>query len=156
MNLNNEAKARALLARSPWSSQQDALQAWDEAVALLTADPGDGLPPIGSTVRIVSGGLRVWPDAEKFLGADCTLCAIFMTGDTQMVAVEHQADLVCCCFIADMVRTPEQLAAEVRLADIAELAQEMAGFIGREDPSEQHQKFAGYLIDHGWHKRPAP
>lgn len=74
------------------------------------------LPPLGSTVRIVSIGLPVWPVAEKFIGADCTLCAVFMTGDTQMVAVEHQADLVCCCFVADMVRTPEQAAAHKREA----------------------------------------
>lgn len=121
MNLNNETKARAILARSPWCSQQDALKAWDEAVALLKAEPGDGLPPLGSTVRIVSIGLSVWPDAEKFIGADCTLCAAFMTGDTLMVAVEHQADAVCCCFVADMVRTPEQAAVEERNSGIQTL-----------------------------------
>ncbi|SCW91908.1 hypothetical protein SAMN03159424_04392 [Pseudomonas sp. NFACC05-1] len=76
------------------------------------------LPPLGSTVRIVSIGLRIWPEAERFLGADCTLCAVFMTGDTLMVAVEHQAEAVCCCFVADMVRTPEQIAMEEREASI--------------------------------------
>lgn len=79
------------------------------------------LPPLDSTVRIVSIGLPVWPEAEKFFGADCTLCAVFMTGDTQMVAVEHQADGVCCCFRADMVRTPEQIASDEQKAAITEM-----------------------------------
>lgn len=142
MNLNNEAKAREILARSPWCSQQDALKAWEEAVALLKAEPGDGLPPLGSTVRIVSVGLRVWPDAEKFFGADCTLCAVFMTGDTQMVAVEHQADAVCCCFVADMVRTPEQAAEEERRQGIEDIWNAAHGCISKTSAGEIYN--AGY------------
>ncbi|WP_136474521.1 hypothetical protein [Pseudomonas sp. DG56-2] len=72
------------------------------------------LPAIGSTVRIVKIGLPIWPDAEQFIGADCTLCATFKTGDTLMVAVEHQEEGICCCFRAEMVRTPQQVEAEQR------------------------------------------
>lgn len=78
-------------------------------------------PAIGSTVRIVKIGLPIWPDAEQFIGADCTLCAVFMTGDTQMVAVEHQAYGICCCFQAAMVRTPEQAEAERLEAEISSM-----------------------------------
>lgn len=108
-------------------------------------------PPLGSTVRIVSIGLPLWPEAEKFFGADCTLCAVFMTGDTQMVAVEHQADGVCCCFVADMVRTPEQAAFEARDNAVQEmLAVWNAGFEG-------HVKDGLYaLYDAGYRKQVEP
>ncbi|WPE28089.1 hypothetical protein PshuTeo1_38240 [Pseudomonas hunanensis] len=38
------------------------------------------LPPLGSTVRIVKLGFDIWLEAEQFIGADCTLCAVFDTG----------------------------------------------------------------------------
>ncbi|WP_442108238.1 hypothetical protein [Pseudomonas sp. NUPR-001] len=57
-------------------------------------------------------GLPIWPEAEQFIGANCTLCAVFDTGGTWMVAVEHQEEGICCCFQARMVRTPEQAEAE--------------------------------------------
>lgn len=85
-------------------------ECWNDAVA--PDWDGQGLPPVGSTVRIVKNGQTLWPDAEQFIGADCTLCAVFKTGDTLMVAVEHQANCVCCCFQAAMVRTPEQERAK--------------------------------------------
>lgn len=160
MSFNNQAKAREILARSPWCSQQDALKAWDEAVALLSAPAtpwtGEGLPPSGSTVRIVNIGLPVWPEAEKFFGADCTLCAVFMTGDTQMVAVEHQADAVCCCFRADMVRTPEQIEQQELREALEELAPHIAGYMGRDDPGSVDVGLAAYLLDHGYRKQPSP
>ncbi|NVZ61231.1 hypothetical protein HX867_03975 [Pseudomonas gingeri] len=113
------------------------------------------LPPLGSTVRIVSIGLRIWPEAEKFIGADCTLCAVFMTGDTQMVAVEHQADCVCCCFVADMVRTPEQIEQQELREALEELAPHIAGYMGRDDPAAVDVGLAAYLLDHGYRKQPS-
>ena len=107
----------------------------------------NNLPPLGSTVRIVSIGLPVWPEAEKFFGADCTLYAVFMTGDTQMVAVEHQADAVCCCFRADMVRTPEQALAEEREAGITQM-REIIGSLNAHPFAE--------LWDAGYRKQVAP
>lgn len=104
-------------------------------------------PSLGSTVRIVSIGLPVWPEAEKFFGADCTLCAVFTTGDTQMVAVEHQADGVCCCFVADMVRTPEQALAEERQAGITQM-RELVGSLNTHPFAE--------LWDAGYRKQPLP
>ncbi|MNE88693.1 hypothetical protein D3C80_1860220 [compost metagenome] len=67
--------------------------------------------------------MKIWPDAEQFIGADCTLKAVFMTGDTQMVAVEHIENGVCCCFWASMVRTPEQVEAKERSAAADEIRQ---------------------------------
>lgn len=110
------------------------------------------LPELGSTVRIVSIGLKVWPDAEKFFGADCTLCAVFTTGDTQMVAVEHQADGVCCCFRSDMVRTPEQAAAEERDDFITTAVFETDS----ETPVEWRKAVIGELYDLGYRKQVAP
>lgn len=114
------------------------------------------LPPLGSTVRIVSIGLRIWPEAEKFIGADCTLCAVFMTGDTQMVAVEHQADAVCCCFVADMVRTLKQIERDKRIAEIEELSDELAGYEGIDGARARHHNLALHLVDQGYRKQPSP
>ena len=105
------------------------------------------LPQLGSTVRIVNIGLRIWPEAEKFIGADCTLCAVFMTGDTQMVAVEHQTDGVCCCFVAEMVRTPEEIEAEERIKS----AYAMCGIARSLSNGD-----AVALYDAGYRKKPAP
>lgn len=114
------------------------------------------LPPLGSTVRIVSIGLRIWPEAEKFIGADCTLCAVFMTGDTQMVAVEHQADAVCCCFVADMVRTLKQIEQDKRIAEIEALADELAGYEGIDGVRARHHNLALHLVDQGYRKQDSP
>lgn len=117
------------------------------------------LPQLGSTVRIVNIGLPVWSEAEKFFGADCTLCAVFMTGDTQMVAVEHQADAVCCCFRADMVRTPEQALSEERDKAIEELYFTINWNEGRDTwPIISSGRKADYAkaIDAGYRKQPAP
>lgn len=110
-----------------------------------------GLPPIESTVRIVPGDVKVWPDAEQFIGADCTLKAVFMTGDMRMVAVEHIENRVCCCFWAEMVRTPEQAAAEEMGKVIAEM---MAGL----DPFEQMAPLAvaEFLYAAGYRKQVKP
>ncbi|MCY1397753.1 hypothetical protein D9M71_127700 [compost metagenome] len=75
---------------------------------------GEGLPPVGSTVRVSKDGWEIWDVAEQFIGVDVTLVARFMTGDTEMVAVEHPVIRQCCCFRSDMIRTPEQIAAEER------------------------------------------
>lgn len=114
----------------------------------------NNLPPLGSTVRIVSVGLPVWPEAEKFFGADCTLCAVFMTGDTQMVAVEHQADAVCCCFVAEMVRTPEQAAAEAKQKEIRELAGLLSGH--DQHIAQQDMDMAAFLYSTGYRKQVSP
>ena len=89
---------------------------WLESPALHCQKVGRvyRLPPIGSTVRIDKGERVVWDSAEMFIGVDVTLVSTFMTGDTQMVAVEHPVEKVCHCFRADMVRTPEQIASTER------------------------------------------
>lgn len=114
---------------------------------------GEGLPPLESTVRIVPGDIKVWSDAEQFIGADCTLKAIFMTGDTQMVAVEHQENLVCCCFWASMVRTPEQIAAEERATAINEMC---SVFMRSADEGIRVDDCCKRLYDAGYRKQPAP
>lgn len=111
------------------------------------------LPPIESTVRIVTGGVVIWKEAERFIGADCTLKAVFMTGEQSMVAVEHQEDLVCCCFRAEMVRTPEQAKAEERMNKAIALYTAVMSHPGsslwhRLD-SERQEHFLS-LVDAGW------
>jgi hypothetical protein len=131
----------------------------EEQVAQMVAAPnsgpwnGEGLPPVGSTVRIVKDPkLPVWPQAEQFIGADCTLHAVFMTGDVQMVAVEHQEEFICCCFRASMVRTPEQIAAEERKLAIEDLAEELGGHWS-EEAKAPHREMAGYLYGIGYRKQ---
>jgi hypothetical protein len=74
-----------------------------------------GLQPIGATVRIVLNGLTIWKEAESFIGVDVKVVARFEISDVAMVVVQHP-DGACCCFRAEMVRTPEQWAAEEREA----------------------------------------
>ena len=112
------------------------------------------LPPLGSTVRIVKVGLPIWAVAEQFIGADCTLCAVFDTGGTLMVAVEHQEEGICCCFQARMVRTPEQVQAEARRIEIDDLAQEIAGYMGRDNPDGIDSNLAAYLYDQRFRRLP--
>ena len=107
-----------------------------QEVVLANIGKIDGLPPLESTVRIAPGDLKIWPDAEQFIGADCTLKAVFMTGEQRMVAVEHQEDLVCCCFRAEMVRTPEQAKAEEREKAV-DFMMEMTSSLGHSDVSKR-------------------
>ena len=113
------------------------------------------LPPLGSTVRIVKLGFDIWPEAEQFIGADCTLCAVFDTGGTLMVAVEHQQEGICCCFQARMVRTIEQIQAEAKLVEIDDLAQEIAGYMGRDNPDSIDNNLAAYLHDQRFRRLPS-
>lgn len=113
------------------------------------------LPPLGSTVRIVKVGLPIWPEAEQFIGADCTLYAVFDTGGTLMVAVEHQEEGICCCFQARMVRTPEQVQAEARQVEVDDLAQEIAGYMGRDAPFNIDNRLAAYLYDQRFRRLPS-
>ncbi|WP_282361436.1 hypothetical protein [Pseudomonas sp. PS01300] len=112
------------------------------------------LPPLGSTVTIVKIGLPIWPEAEQFIGANCTLCAVFDTDGTLMVAVEHQEEGICCCFQARMVRTPEQMQAEARQVGVDDLAHEIAGYMGRDDPYDIDNRLAAYLYDQRFRRLP--
>lgn len=114
--------------------------------SLLT---GEWLPELESTVRIVPGSTMIWDVAEQFVGVDCTLKAIFMTGDTQMFAVECIESGQCCCFWASMVRTPEQAKTEERAERIAEIAECMAEYKEVDTPNEKMMSLSTYLHDHG-------
>lgn len=130
-----------------WQDISDELPEY--AIAIEQNGIIEGLPPLESIIRIVPGNTTIWDVAEQFVGVDCTLKAIFMTGDTQMVAVEHIENGVCCCFWASMVRTPEQVKAEERAKRIAEIAACMAEYKMVEEPNEKMMSLSTYLHDHG-------
>lgn len=119
---------------------------------VMVSKPGD-LPPLESTVRIVPGDVTIWDVAEQFVGVDCRLKAVFMLGETQMVAVQNIGSGQCCCFWASMVRTPEQAKAEERAKAIAEIAACMAGYKDVEEPNEKMLSLSTYLHDHGFGMR---
>lgn len=112
---------------------------------------GEGLPPVGATVRIVLSGMSVWKDAEFFLGSDVKVVALFEISDGKMVVVQHP-DGACCCFRAEMVRTPEQIVAEEREKAVEEMLSfdeydpdKLLGMMSRED-------FCRALHDAGYRK----
>lgn len=155
MNLNNEAKAREILARSPWCSQQDALKAWDEAVALLHASPepwnGEGLPPVGTVCTIecetphkrwkkhVGEQVVIIAHSTGYEGNPTAVYKVLDAEDSEYHALREQA--------FRPIRTPEQIAAEER--DTA--VQEMREIAGSKNawPFEQ-------LYDAGYRKQPVP
>ena len=109
----------------------------------------EGLPPLESTVRIVPGDARIWDVAEQFVGVDCRLKAVFMLGETRMVAVECIESGQCCCFWASMVRTPEQAKAEEREERLIAMSHAYQDFTGESPNAAAHQAFraldlAGY------------
>lgn len=111
------------------------------------------LPPLESTVRIVPGNTVIWDVAEQFVGVDCRLKAVFMLGDTRMVAVENIGSGQCCCFWASMVRTPEQAKSEERMNKAIALYTAVMSHPGsslwhRLD-SERQEHFLS-LVDAGW------
>lgn len=109
---------------------------------------GEGLPPLESTVRIVPGNTVIWDVAEQFVGVDCRLKAVFMLGETRMVAVECIESGQCCCFWASMVRTPEQAKEEEREAGIEKLLDWVAAQT-KVDRSEVYRKNWAVLYDAG-------
>ncbi|QXZ11698.1 hypothetical protein KVQ82_16530 [Pseudomonas sp. AO-1] len=148
MNLNNEAKAREILARSPWCSQQDALKAWDEAIALLNAAPepwnGEGLPPVGAEIEAMMRRNMhddyAWHRAKVVHGA-----LPHSPGEVLVFGLETTSP----SWVDEFrpIRTPEQIAAEER--DTA--VQEMREIAGSKNawPFEQ-------LYDAGYRKQPVP
>lgn len=79
---------------------------------------GKGIPPIGFVVEIRKSGWGIRETAEAFIGVPVHVRAHFKTGTgCDMIAVDGGSDLGCEVFRADMavpVRTPEQIAAELR------------------------------------------
>lgn len=109
---------------------------------------GEGLPLVESIIRIVPGLTPIWDVAEQFVGVDCRLKAVFMLGETQMVAVECIESGQCCCFWASMVRTPEQIAEEERYKEIEQLAAIISAFCDP-DPIDS-SGLAGVIYYAGW------
>lgn len=140
MNLSNESKAREILARSPWCSQQDAMKAWDEAVALLNApaEPwtGEGLPPVGSHVVVHDDGSLIYGQGESGeVLAHVDGCAV--------IRMSYGLG----CFLPRCLRTTEQIAAEEKAAAIKEM-QRVVGSLNLE-PFQ-------CLYDAGYRKQTAP
>lgn len=152
MNLINESKAREILARSPWCSQQDAMKAWDEAVALLNApaEPwtGKGLPPVGIEIeammrRSMHDGYA-WQRAKVVHGplpGSEGEVLVFCLETTSPAWVDEFRP----------VRTPEQIAAEERQAGTQALLDTF------------NANFEGHVLDGlsaiwdaGYRKQPSP
>ncbi|WP_085701939.1 hypothetical protein [Pseudomonas sp. B15(2017)] len=152
MNLNNEAKAREILARSPWCSQQDALKAWDEAVALLSAAPapwdGKGLPPVGAEIEAMMRRNMhddyAWHRAKVVHGA-----FPLSPGEVLVFALETTSP----AWVDEFrpIRTPEQIAQQEREAAIEEMdAVFSSNFEGHRKDGLQA------LYDAGYRKQSAP
>lgn len=132
MSSNNQEKAREILARSPWCSQQDAMKAWDEAVALLNAPPepwtGEGLPPVGIEIEAMMRRNMLdgyaWHRAKVVHGplpGSEGEVLVFCLETTSPAWVDEFRP----------VRTPEQIAFEARDNTVKEmLAVWNAGFEG--------------------------
>lgn len=76
---------------------------------------GEGLPPVGTKVTIETNGLRIWKEAEVFIGRTSEVVATFKLIESDMVVVYLEEENACCVFRACMCRlpkTPEQLKAE--------------------------------------------
>ena len=148
MSFNNQAKAREILARSPWCSQQDALKAWDEAVALLNApaEPwtGEGLPPVGIEIEAMMRRNMhddyAWRRAKVVHG-----CIPGSEGEVLVYDVETTSP----AWVDEFrpIRTPEQIAAEEREAGITQM-RELVGSLNSHPFAE--------LWDAGYRKQPTP
>lgn len=148
MNLSNESKAREILARSPWCSQQDAMKAWDEAVALLNAPPepwtGEGLPPVGIEIEAMMRrnmhDCYAWHRAKvvhgPLPGSEGEVLA-FCLETTSPAWVDEFRPL----------RTPEQIAADERQAGITQM-RKLVGSLNTHPFAE--------LWDAGYRKQPSP
>lgn len=169
MSSNNQAKAREILARSPWCSQQDAMKAWDEAVALLNAPPetwtGEGLPPAGTVCEFqFLEETRHQFKAELLHGHKVTVIAHYAGVTGRMVAAftfdyeDGNARDVESATEAHFrpIRTPEQIAEQELREALEELAPHIAGYMGRDDPMGVDVGLAAYLLDQGYRKQPSP
>lgn len=114
--------AGVLVTEAQW---QDAVDALYPKLSVPEEWTGEGLPPVGIDVEIHNKTCRSVVDgAESFIGTNCKVLATFVNvNGYEMVAVEDTAG-ACMCFRADMcgpVRTPEQIAAEEREAEVKEM-----------------------------------
>lgn len=157
MNLSNEAKAREILARSPWCSQQDALKAWDEAVALLNASPepwtGEGLPPVGIEIEAMMQGL-------SSSGTYAWRRALVVHGplpDSKGEVLVFDVETTRPAWVDEFrpVRTPEQIAAQVRSDAIREMIRVWGVAPTGVEYNFAHER-AAQLYDAGYHKQQEP
>ena len=156
MSSNNQAKAREILARSPWCSQQDAMKAWDEAVALLNAPPetwsGEGLPPVGIEIEAMMRRNMhddyAWRRAKVVHG-----CIPGSEGEVLVFDVETTSP----AWVDEFrpVRTPEQIAAQVRSDAIREMIRVWGVAPTGVEYNFAHER-AAQLYDAGYHKQQEP
>lgn len=150
MSSNNQAKAREILARSPWCSQQDAMKAWDEAVALLNAPPetwtGEGLPPVGTHVVVHDDGSLMYGQGESGeVLAHVDGCAV--------IRMSYGLG----CFLPRCLRTTEQIAAEERELARTEVLNAMTADGRTQGENEENWQFrmqiVGEMLDMGYRKQ---
>jgi hypothetical protein len=107
---------------------------------------GQGLPPVGIACEVennVSGG---WDTVDEVL-------AHTVINDDQVAVFRRQDSVYYSPAKAFRpARTPEQIRADERNAQILGLADELAGYQGRE-AGDKHKKIAEYLHDNGYRKQ---
>jgi len=114
---------------------------------------GEGLPPVGTVceLRCKTGG---WGEAEiKYQGrAICVWLWIRRDGNTDQVEWAENPERM----EFRPILTPEQIAAEERETAINELAEHIAGYMGRDEPEDLHRGMAEYLHDNSYRKQVQP
>lgn len=117
---------------------------------------GEGRPPVGTKVTIETNGLRIWKEAEVFIGRTSKVVAAFKLIESDMVVVYLEEENACCVFRASMCRipkTPEQLKAESDARATSVLTGELEHLVlasERLGPSELAEK----LIRLNYRKQP--
>lgn len=120
--------------------------------------PHAGTPPVGTEVTIETNGLRIWEEAEQFIGPNVKVVSAFKLTNTEMIVVCLEEENACMVFRASMARpakTEEQRAAEIREANAMALYLAVMDYPYNRSwgglPQSRRDHFLA-LVDLGWQK----
>lgn len=115
--------------------------------------PQDGLPPIGTLCEFMWNYKREGSEYVKVrvLHHDGGSAIVRILEGAGKGSLKENRGGDCGNHpIFRAIKTLEQLAAEQRETAILDLASEISGYTGREDPKVAHEKLAAYLFDQGF------
>ncbi|MND90446.1 hypothetical protein D3C81_834320 [compost metagenome] len=115
---------------------------------------GEGLPPVGTLVE----ASFACEDFEKWHDGVCVAVGEDPEGRENFCVVQCGKKIAMYRDEAKRVRprrTPEQIAAELRKAEITAMADDIAAYADHSDPGEKHFRLATFLIDNGYRKQEA-
>ncbi|WP_330508209.1 hypothetical protein V1687_17095 [Pseudomonas putida] len=115
---------------------------------------GEGLPPVGTLVE----ASFACEDFEDWHDGVCVAVGEDPEGREDFCVVQCGKKIAMYRDEAKRVRprrTPEQIAAELRKAEITAMADDIAAYADHSDPGEKHFRLATFLIDHGYRKQEA-